>query len=739
MYDFRTLSPLGFEELVRDLLQEELSLRFESFGPGRDLGVDFRFATASGRAIVQVKHYADSGTDALIRAARLEDGKVRKLKPARYILATSLALSPHLKAKLRAAMPSAPLVEEDIFGRTNLNNLLGRHPGVERRHFKLWLASTTVLERILHSGVYNRTQAEMDVIKAMVPKFVHNESIPQAEAVLQKSRALIIAGEPGVGKSTLARMLIWLHAEQNWRISVIDDIKEAFDVAHDGEKHLIFFDDFLGQVPLSTDLIRSTDQRFPPFLQRVRSSKNLRFILTTRDYILHQAQAQSSRLSSTAVNTSELVLDVGYYTRAVRARMLFNHIYFSDLTAGDCEALLADDFFLRIIDHRNFNPRLIELLTSAEYVTIAGPHIRSTVESVLANPHELWDKPYRKHISDEGRALMLALFFNDARAHISAVEKSFARIADAMELHFPQADLPARFRSAVKEIEGSVLAIQDRHFQFANPGIRDFLQRAISEDRFLPTAVRVIGEFDELTQAWSLFLTVNDRKRTPGHPMTEVWFQAIERLVGSSRGTALERLGLLVDMSDQLDDEKFLPLIDRSMQELGMAGIEWAERRECVDLIERLSLSLLPIDTQDKAIQTVCSAAANMIANEGNVLAIDEIRSLSNALSEYHDDKDIVKQAVRAALRGHIEELDQTLEDFGSIDELDDYEKELNSIMTTYGVNDERLDTRIKRCRRELRDDNDQEPAAYSAQRVAKPYNISNDEIRSIFEALRKS
>ena len=116
MYDFRTPSPLDFEDLVRDLLQEELALRFESFGPGRDLGVDFRFATASRRAIVQVKHYADSGTDALVRAARLEDKKVRKLKPARYILATSLALSPHLKAKLRAAMPSAPLVEEDIFG-----------------------------------------------------------------------------------------------------------------------------------------------------------------------------------------------------------------------------------------------------------------------------------------------------------------------------------------------------------------------------------------------------------------------------------------------------------------------------------------------------------------------------------------------------------------------------------------------------------------------------------------------
>jgi hypothetical protein len=201
----------------------------------------------------------------------------------------------------------------------------------------------------------------------------------------------------------------------------------------------------------------------------------------------------------------------------------------------------------------------------------------------------------------------------------------------------------------------------------------------------------------------------------------------------------LKRLGLLVDMSDQLDDEKFLPLIDRSMQELALTGIEWTERRECVDLIERLSLSLLPMDAQDETIQTVCSAAANMLANEGNALAIDEIRSISNAISEYYDDKDVVKNAVRAALRGHIEEIDQTLEGFGSIEELDDYEKELNSIMTIYGVKNDRLDTRIRGRRRELRDEDDQEPGGYSAQRVAKPDNISNDEIRSIFEALRKS
>ena len=58
-YDFRTLSPLDFEELTRDLLQADCGLRFESFGSGTDLGIDFRFSCGTEDAIVQVKHYAE--------------------------------------------------------------------------------------------------------------------------------------------------------------------------------------------------------------------------------------------------------------------------------------------------------------------------------------------------------------------------------------------------------------------------------------------------------------------------------------------------------------------------------------------------------------------------------------------------------------------------------------------------------------------------------------------------------
>lgn len=759
MYDFRTLSPLDFEELVRDLLQAEFGLLFESFGPGRDLGIDFRFAHARCHAIVQAKHYPDATSADLLRVARGENEKILKLKPGRYLLATSAVLTPHSKTKLQEVFTAAPLALADIFGREDLNNLLGRHREIERKHFKLWLTSTAVLERILHSGVYNRTQAEMDIVRKMVPKFVQNESIARAEEILRRHGALIITGEPGVGKSTLARMLLWLHAEQNWKIFVIDDIKEAFDMASEGEKRLIFFDDFLGQVRLSTDLIRGVDQRFPPFLQRVRGNKDIRFILTSRDYILHQAQAQSSRLSSPDVNAIEFTLDVGTYTRAARAQMLFNHLYFSDISSQERKALLEDDFFLRIIDHRNFNPRLIDLLTAANYISITASPIRDIVQTVLENPQELWKIPYRSHISAEARALMLALFFNQANPAVAALEQSFTRISKVMGMPFGIADIPLKFRSALKEIEGSVLAIQDRCVRFANPGIRDFLQGAINEDKLLPLAVEAVTEFAEVNRAWKFFYAhkfpprrfdamrkewVSDppQPKMPHDPSSTAWEGAASRLIKHGSGTPLGRLSLCIAMYDHLEAEGLLPIIADAIRDLENSEIEGVEAERCPEVIETLGSSLLPSEFRQQAQRVVCSAAQKMLSVYSG-FSLDEIESVIWALAEHSIDDEGATTAADAALRDYIENLYQNLDSIESLDELDDHKRRLGNLVADYGIAAEnqlkfKIETGFQRRYEELNaeEDRDDDYVGYGRRDTLQP-QISDQQIRSMFGQLK--
>ncbi|WP_441279842.1 restriction endonuclease [Bradyrhizobium sp. 63_E2_N1_3] len=738
MYDFRTLSPIDFEELVRDLLQAELRIRIESFGPGRDQGIDFRFAIGVNTTIIQAKHYADTGFSGLVTAAKNENAKIRALRPHRYIFATSLPLTPTQKSRIQQAMPDAPLSEQDVLGKLDLNNLLGRHRHVERKHFKLWLSSTTVLERILHSGVYNRTAIEMDLIRSITSKFVHNESVPAAEAILNKSGTLIISGDPGVGKTTLARMLVWLHAEQGWQVTVIDDIREAYDVTLGEKEHIIFFDDFLGQVELSTDLVRGMDQRLPPFLEKVRTHKNLRFVLTTRDYILHQAQSHSRRLAAPAINTNQFILNVGHYTRSARAKILYNHLYFSELVRSDLEALLADKLFIRMIDHKNFNPRLIELLTNADYLAIAEKPIREVVEAVLENPRELWELPYRAHLTSEARALMLAIYFNCPSIELSALERTFERILDALGLRLPASDRPPAFRRSLKELEGSVLAIEKKIVRFSNPGVRDFLDRVVEDDRLLHLVVKTLEEYHELVQCWSI-IEESSATKLQSEQFQQDWIDAVGRLVAGSSGSALVRLKLTLDSYAHVPSPSLLTHVMTAATALEQDIAIGSELSECEAALEELVALGLPSPEAGVVCNIITEFMIDALNDASWGIPLDEVESAANTLLQFGSKTSAIQSAVHEALEAQIEHIDTMMEGIDTIDDLDDFESDLKAALAKYGYKKKGYEYDIEQRReRILEGDISPRSTKYGSVQSQTSTEATNEEIESMFQGLLK-
>jgi hypothetical protein len=482
--------------------------------------------------------------------------------------------------------------------------------------------------------------------------------------------------------------------------------------------------------------------RFPPFLHRVHSNKDLRFILTSRDYLLHQAQAQSGRLSTAAVNASEYTLNIEHYTRASKAQMLFNHIYFSDISVEERDALLYDDFFLKIIDHRNYNPRLIDLLTTADYVSISGRPIRAAVEAVLENPQELWEKPYRTHISDEGRALMLALFFSGGSTAIPALERAFERMTGAIGLEFVSADFPVKFRSALKELEGSVLAIQDRTVSFSNPGVRDFLERAVIEDRFLPAAIGAITEFAEVNHTWTFFCA---QTPAPGAAHTAAaWARAAERLLKNDDGRALERLELIIDTYDRLQTQALLQVVRAAIRDFQDWEITDNETTRCQDVLEQIHQSVLPRDVLDETKRAISYAVAIMLTNSGGSLNLEDIKAVATSLFKFGDDESVAAEAARSALEGYIEDMSPELSEITSLDDLAGYERELKTLMMDYGVKNWKAARQIESRREELieREERDYGEGYYgrqtaSAQISDDQMRISDDQIRSMFRAVR--
>lgn len=738
MYDFRTLSPIDFELLIRDLLQAELGITMESFGPGKDGGIDFRFAMGDKDVVVQAKHYVAGGPRSLLRATVKEDSKVLKLTPSRYILVTSLSLTPELKRKIIQAMPSTPVSARDVIGREDLNNFLGQHPHILRQHFKLWLTSTVVLERIMHSAVYNRTEAELDRIRQLVPKFVHNASVADAEAILVDRGVLIIAGEPGVGKTTLGRMLLWLHMEQSWKVFVVDDLQEAMAVSTAGEKRLIFLDDFLGQISLTSELLGKVDQRLPVFLDRLRNNKDLRFILTTRLYLLNQAQIQSDKLSSPQVVASEMILNVGVYTRIIKTKVVFNHIYFSDLVDEEKAKLLDGDFFLKMIDHRNFSPRLIELLTSADYYSVDDESIQATVLRVLDNPSALWYRPYRFHLSADARYLLWAIFFTGLYKNKELCLQLFKRIAANAGQQIEPTDAVSRFRTGIKELHGSFVKVRDQEIFFANPGIRDFLSKVFIDEHLLPVVVRSVSTLYEFRSAWTFFRTniTLCRGQFAGH---ELWIAAIDRIQCHWSNNAIESLRYILEMIEHLPGLQIKPLLDKVVSDLISQKIEPKDHYDCLFSLRLLKqLQFRTDDLIDSAREALIKVAVNMLTNAGDDLAIDDITSIADAL-EPLTEHGLVRSAASDALRGFILGIDGKLSNVSSSQELDTFRDDLVTAAETFGVRIDAALTQDIQSRREILErregEEDTDPYQQAGPQAAVG-EISDAEIKSMFSLM---
>src|SRR5205823_3342489 len=114
--------------------------------------------------VVQCKHY--QRYDELLRALKKSEiSKVKALSPSRYILTVSTPLTPLRKDEIFNLLVPHCISPGDIFGREDLNNLLGVHPMIERKHIKLWLTSEVVLSKIIQGAVWADTDLTLERVR----------------------------------------------------------------------------------------------------------------------------------------------------------------------------------------------------------------------------------------------------------------------------------------------------------------------------------------------------------------------------------------------------------------------------------------------------------------------------------------------------------------------------------------------------------------------------------------------
>ncbi|MEY8143669.1 hypothetical protein [Falsihalocynthiibacter sp. CO-5D18] len=403
-------------------------------------------------------------------------------------MATSLPLSKANKDKIKLLFDPYITSHDDIIGQENLNDLLGKYGDVELEHYKLWLSSSNVMNAMFNLALIGRSEAKrLDIIES-TPKYVATENHKKALACLEGLHTVVITGEAGIGKTSLADQLAHHYMASGYELCVIEnDISEAEGVFIKDKAQVFYYDDFLGRNFLMAMEGRK-DSQILGLIDRISKDDSKRFILTSRSTILNQGKDRSDLFSLKKIDKKEYEVTIQSLTPFDRGEILYNHIWHSDLSEAHIDVLYEENRFLEVSKHKNFNPRLISFITDPDRVnSVEIDQYWQYIEDSLDNPKGIWAEVFDNQIDDLTRLAVCIVTFNGGSLAENSLRDSVLRIASSDGL-VTAANRTSAFLKMLKGSVGSILqrtvesGNEEVSIDLFNPSVADFLLERYLED-----------------------------------------------------------------------------------------------------------------------------------------------------------------------------------------------------------------------------------------------------------------
>lgn len=507
-YDFSLLSHTEFESLSREILRKRDKLDFSTFAEGRDGGIDIRVSLPKAAPIIaQAKRYKQFRE--LQNSLKKEVEKVQKCAPSRYIISTSVSLSPANKEEIMKMFHPHIKNESDILGRQDLNKYLADYPEIETQFHKLWLTSSNLLEHFLNKKIFNATVFESKEIEETIRSYVMNPSFDHALKKLTENHYVIISGVPGIGKTTLARILIYTLLSPKFGYEnfyyISKDLNEAYQVFQEGKKQIFFFDDFLGATRF-TEREGHFEAQLLSFIRSIKGRKDKLFILTTREYILNEARTYHEKLDAENIDIAKCIISIDDYTKFIKAQILYNHLVDSGLNVEYIKAIQRDRNYMKLIEHPNFNPRIIESFIKQSQTESCSPEkYFDKIKGLFDNPQSVWSPPYEQ-LSQTAREMLQVLATMNPPVTLEDWRNAYEHFFSRTHLATDYLD-EVLWHNNLKSLTGCFVYVSytsDIPFvNYHNPGIRDFIVKTIASEQSIQK--RLLKNTYFIEQVYSLF------------------------------------------------------------------------------------------------------------------------------------------------------------------------------------------------------------------------------------------
>lgn len=479
-YNFHNVDFHEFEEICSDILAIYLGIRMRTFPEGRDRGIDIKRASGEEDIIGQCKRIQKVTTP-----FKSEFNKIKKIKTCKkYYLFIACGITANQRTDIFNVFSSYMDDENNIFDESDLNSLLEQdeYQNVIKKHFKLWISSEKVFEHFTNKVGAFDSNALVNSIQEHRKYYVDTPDYYKVLELLLNKHIVLITGNPGVGKSTISEMVLLSFAEKfsSSRIvySASSDLSQLKNSITDnkGIKELIYIDDFLGDYYL--DLKTNNISTIYKFINSIRPEPNKYLIINSRILILQEACNKSVAFQNSIDKIESCMVEIKNLSSKQKGKILFNHLYFSDIPDELKEEILYDKRYWKLINHTNYNPRLIEYISNINnYKRSRFQTYYEFVIDSLNKADKIWADAIKNNLAEVDRWFLITMkSFGQDRVKYEALRIAFNQVIGGKNSIDTSID---QFDECVKRLNSSFVYLVDdskqRLFSFLNPSIKEAL------------------------------------------------------------------------------------------------------------------------------------------------------------------------------------------------------------------------------------------------------------------------
>lgn len=484
-YNLRKLDPIEFEKLSKDIMNYyyKFNNSFIRGKVGQDGGIDL--ISNDGKILVQCKHYINSKYSDLKSAIKKEIDIRDFNEIEKYFIITSLELKVKEIQEIRK-MFTGRKFEFEIIDGIQIDDVLVEKPDIVKGNIKLWI-TPFFLENIYKSKLVSiGTEIMLSEIEQNLKYFVETHNFYEAQKLLIDNNCIVIVGHPGVGKTTISNMIALLLNKYNGysiHYSQGTDIDEIINSISDDptKKELFYLDDFLGTIYLEL-YNNSLTNKIKTLISVISRNSNKKLILNSRITILNEAKEINDNFKNCIDNIENITINIDEMTVNEKALILYKYLYYNDINIDKIQYIISEKRYLRIIEHKYYNPRIIAKVVSDNTKIDNPKEFYENIITNLDNPHLIWRNEYEKRLQEEDR-ILLNILYSISRFGVkySILEECFLNFIKDNESIDKSKDV---FKETVTRLNESMIKVvvskKDKFILPINPSVSDFLKNNIS-------------------------------------------------------------------------------------------------------------------------------------------------------------------------------------------------------------------------------------------------------------------